>query len=199
MSCHVPSDERNRPCVAPETAMSSLGQKIRHELSELIPVTVFFIIAFQLLALTQSLMLEQYGIRQSTFIAATIGALIVAKVVAISDHIPLVNRFPDKPLMYNIVWKTVIYFIASLLVRYAEHFIHFWRQTRDVAAANRRLFDEIVWPHFWGVQMWLVILLFVYCTLRELIRALGRERIMKIFFLGPAGGVHHDEGAGAHT
>jgi hypothetical protein len=165
--------------------MSSLGHKIRHELSELIPVTLFFFVAFQLLAITEALMLEQYGIRARTFLAATIAALVVAKVVAISDHIPLVNRFPDKPLLYNVIWKTTIYFLASLLVRYLEHLIHFWRQTHDIATANRKLFDEVIWPHFWGVQLWLIILLLIYCTLRELVRALGRERVRKMFFQHP--------------
>src|SRR5687767_2958782 len=125
-------------------------EKVRHQLNELIPVTLFFVVAFQLLAVTHSLMLEQYGIRTTDFLAALVGALVVAKVVVLADHLPFVNRFPDKPLMYNVVWKTAIYFAASLLVRYAEHIIHFWRQTRGFASANRRLFDEIVWPHFWG-------------------------------------------------
>jgi hypothetical protein len=165
--------------------MSSLREKVRRELRELIPVTVFFVASFQLLALTQALMLEQYGIRATTFVAATIGALVVAKVVVLADHLPLVNRFPNKPLMYNVVWKTAIYLAASLAVRYAEHVIHFWRQTGDFATANRRLIDEVVWPHFWGVQLWLLILLFVYCSLRELVRALGRERIMQMFFRIP--------------
>ena len=168
--------------------MNSFREKVRHELSELIPVTVFFFVSFQLLALTQALMLEEYGIHATTFVAATIAALVVAKVVVITDHFPFVNRFPDRPLMYNVVWKTAIYLLASLVVRYAEHVIHFWRQTRDFAAANRRLFDEVVWPHFWGVQLWLLILLFLYCAMRELIRALGRERIVQMFFTSPAKG-----------
>jgi hypothetical protein len=166
--------------------MSTLGQKLKHELRELIPVTVFFFLTFQLLALTQALMLEQFGIRASAFLTATVMALVVAKVVLITDHFALVNRFPDKPLSYNVAWKTAIYFIASLGVRYVEHLIHFWRQTGNLAEANRRLLDEIVWPHFWGVQLWLLILLLVYCTFRELARALGRERIIKMFFHDPA-------------
>ena len=165
--------------------MSTFGEKLKHELRELIPVTVFFLVAFQLLALTQALMLEQFGIRISAFVAATVMALVVAKVVVITDHFALVNRFPDRPLIYNVAWKTAIYFIASLVVRYAEHLIHFWRQTGTFAEANRRLLEEIVWPHFWGVQLWLLILLLVYCAFRELVRALGRERIIKMFFHEP--------------
>jgi hypothetical protein len=42
--------------------VSTLGQKLKHEMRELMPVTVFFFVAFQLLAFTQKLMLMQYGI-----------------------------------------------------------------------------------------------------------------------------------------
>ena len=91
-----------------------------------------------------------------------------------------------KPLIYNVAWKTAIYFAASLAVRYGEHLIHFWRRSGDLATANRRLINEIVWPHFWGVQLWLLVLLLVYCTFRELVRALGRERVIQMFFHEPA-------------
>jgi hypothetical protein len=162
--------------------MSNLGQTLKHEVRELIPVLVFFFVTFQLLALTAALMLKQYGISIPAFLSATVMALVVSKVVLIADHFPLVNRFPTKPLCYNVVWKTAIYFTALVVVRYAEHFVHFWRQTRNLAAANRRMIDEVVWPHFWCMQLWLLVLLLVYCAFRELVRALGRERVIRMFF-----------------
>lgn len=165
--------------------MSTFGQRLKHELDELIPVTVFFFVAFQLLALTDALILKEYGIRASVFLAATLTALVVSKVVIITDHFALVNRFPEKPLIYNVVWKTVIYFAASLAVRYVEHLVHFWRHSAAFAEANRRLLAEVVWPHFWAVQLWLLVLLLVYCAFRELVRALGRERIIQMFFTDP--------------
>ena len=165
--------------------MGKLGHKLKHELRELLPVTLFFFVAFQLLALTQALMLKQYGIHTATFMAATLMAMVVAKVVMLTDHFALVNRFPEKPLIYNVFWKTAIYFATSLGVRYAEHLIHFWRKSAGFAEANRRLFDEIIWPHFWAVQLWLFILLLVYCAFRELVRALGRERIITMFLTEP--------------
>src|SRR5688572_11196648 len=107
--------------------MSGLLHKLKHEVQELIPVTLFFFVAFQLLALTESLMLKQYGIHLTTFFAATLMAMIIAKAVVLTDHFGFVNRFPEKPLVYNVVWKTVIYFTVSLAVRYVEHLVHFWR------------------------------------------------------------------------
>ncbi len=165
--------------------MSNLGEKVKHEIRELIPVTLFFFVAFQLLALTDALILKQYGIYATTFFAATMLAMIVAKVVVITDHFALVNRFPGKPLIYNVLWKTIVYSAAALVFRYLEHLIHAWRKSASFGEANDRLFDEIVWPHFWAVQLWLIVLLLVFCSIRELVRALGQEWLTELFFNKP--------------
>lgn len=132
-------------------------------------------------------MLEEYGIPASTFVAASIGALLVAKAVLIVDLLPFVNRFPDKPLIYNVSWKTAIYMVAALLVRYIEHMVPFVLKHGSLTLATRHLIDEIVWPRFWAVQIWLLVLFLMYAAIRELIRVIGRERVREIFF-GPLGG-----------
>ncbi len=37
--------------------------------------------------------------------------------------LPLMNRFPNKPLIYNVLWKTTVYFVATYFVRYLELFV----------------------------------------------------------------------------
>jgi hypothetical protein len=165
--------------------MSRTMSRLKQEILEVIPPAVFFFIAFQVIAFTRSLMLEQYGIRVATFVTATIAALVVAKVVLIVDLLPLVNRFPEKPLAYNVVWKTVLYMLAAFVVRYIEHLVPFLRQHHDFALANRHLLDEVVWTHFWAVQIWLLVLFLFYCAARELVRALGRDRMISLFFGSP--------------
>ena len=164
--------------------MSQLGQRIKKEVREVIPPTIFFLIAFHILALFRALMLRQYGIEISTVAGATVAALVVAKVVLLTDLLPFVNRFPEKPLIYNVVWKTAIYLLAALVVHYLEHLVPLWWRARDLSTANRQLLNEIVWPHFWAIQLWLLVLLFFYCALRELVRALGADRVRRMFF-GP--------------
>jgi hypothetical protein len=166
--------------------MKNALSRLKHELVEAVPPAIFFFIAFQTIAFTRALMLEEYGIRVSTFMAATVAALVVAKVVLIVDLLPFVNRFPEKPLIYNVAWKTMIYLGAALIVRYIEHLIPFVREHGSLALANRHLFKEVVWPHFWAVQIWLLVHFFIYCSFRELIRVLGRERVRRMF-LGPVG------------
>jgi len=166
------------------TAMNKLFQRLKKEFLGIIPTAVFFFIAFQLLALTRVLILREYEVPIGTFLAATVAALIVAKVVVIVDLLPFFNRFPEKPLVYNIVWKATLYLVAAVSVRYIEHLIPFVREYGGIAVATRHLIAEVVWPHFWLVQIWLFVIFFVYCTLRELARVLGRDRLFALF-VGP--------------
>src|SRR5262245_6361231 len=166
--------------------MSKLGERMKEEFFEILPPTIFFFIAFHILALFRALILRQYGIQISTVAGATVAALLVGKVVLLADMLPFVNRFPEKPLIYNVVWKTAIYVVAALAVHYLEHLVPLWWRAGDLSTANRQLWDEIVWPHFWAIQLWLLVLLFVYCSLRELIRAIGTEEVKRMFFGTPS-------------
>ena len=162
--------------------MSELLRRLKHEFHEVVPPTIFFLISFHIVVIDRRLMLREYGLPMASIFAATIAALLVAKVVLITDKFPFVNRFPDRPLMYNVVWKTAIYVVAAFLVHYLEHLVPVWWRLGDFAEANRHLAGEVVWPHFWAVQLWLVVLLFVYCAMRELVRVIGRDRVVEMFF-----------------
>jgi len=153
-----------------------------HEVREVLPPTIFFFIAFHILALFRALMLRQHGIEMSSMAGATVAALLVAKVVLLADMLPFVNRFPEKPLIYNVAWKTLIYMLAALIVHYLEHLLPLWWRARDLSKANQQLLEEIVWPHFWAIQLWLVVLLFIYCAARELVRAIGANEVSRMFF-----------------
>jgi hypothetical protein len=162
--------------------LNKVAKTIKHEVLELIPPTIFFFIAFQIIALSRTLMLRQYGVSVSAIAGVTIGALLVGKTVLLADLLPFINRFPDRPLIYNVVWKTIIYGVAALFVHYLEHLIPLWWRAGDLAAANHRLLDEVIWPHFWAIQLWLVVLLSVYCVGREWVRAVGPHEASKMFF-----------------
>ena len=96
----------------------------------------------------------------------------------------MINRFPDKPLIYNIAWKTVIYLLLSAVLHYLERLIDFWRETGSFVAGNEKLLSVIIWPHFFAIQIIFLILIAMYCTVHELVRVIGREKALRIFF-GP--------------
>lgn len=165
--------------------MSKAWTIIKHEFHEVLPPTIFFLISFHIVLLDRALMLRQYGLQLSSVAGALVAALLVAKVVLIADKLPFINRFPDKPLMYNVLWKTLVYVSASLLIHYLEHLLPLWWRLGSFGAANEHLWHEIVWPHFWAIQLWLVVLIFIYCAMRELVRVIGRDRVVTIFFGDP--------------
>jgi hypothetical protein len=41
----------------------------------------------------------------------------LGKSVLIADMLPINNRLPERPLVYNVVWKTVMYCTGHELVR----------------------------------------------------------------------------------
>ena len=129
-------------------------------------------------------MLEGTGIAPSSSVSIAVAALILGKAVLIADMLPFINRFPHKPLIYNVAWKTVIYLLLSLVIHYLERLIDFWRQAGGFVAGNQKLLAEIVWPHFWAIQIILFVLIVAYCTMHELVRVIGKEKVLRIFF-GP--------------
>ena len=72
----------------------------------------------------------------------------------------------------------------SALIHYLERLYDFSKQAGGLVAGNEKLISEIVWPHFWAIQILLFVLVLMYSTMHELVRYIGRDRAMQIFF-GP--------------
>ena len=83
-----------------------LLKMIKHEFVQVLPPTLYFLVAFNVIALTNALTLKQHGISFYGFATASLGALIVGKVILISDKLPIINIFQKKPLIYTTIQKT---------------------------------------------------------------------------------------------
>src|SRR5437879_4513736 len=138
--------------------MSKLSTTLKKEFFELLPPTIFFFVALHIVAFVRVLMLKGTGIAPLSTMSIAVAALILGKAVLVADMLPMINRFPNKPLIYNVAWKTVIYWLMATLIHYVERLIDFWRQTGSFIAGNQKLLSEIVWPHFWAIQIILLVL-----------------------------------------
>src|SRR5947208_11857720 len=164
--------------------MTKLSTTLKKEFFELLPPTIFFFVALHIVTFVRVLMLKGTEISPLSSISVAVAALILGKAVLLADMLPAINRFPDKPLIYNVSWKTLIYLLMSVFIHYLERLIDFWRQTGGFVAGNKELLAKIVWPHFWAIQIILLVLIAMYCTVHELVRVIGKEKVMRIFF-GP--------------
>jgi hypothetical protein len=157
--------------------MSPVGETIRHEMRELIPAVIYFIITFNIIGFTKVLMLREYGITVWTFVGTTLGALLVAKAVLIVGVLPFMEPFRKIPIIYNVLWKTLLYTLAAFMIQVLEEILRSLLKHTGLAPAW-----DVLWrPHFWAIQIWLVMVLLVFCTLRELIGVLGPEKAREIF------------------
>jgi hypothetical protein len=158
--------------------------KLKEEFFKILPPTIYFFVALHLVMFIRVLMLEDTGLSPFSSASIALTALVLGKAVLIADMLPLINRFPSKPLIYNIAWKTAIYLLISAVLHYLERLIDFWRETGSFVAGNEKLLSVIIWPHFFAIQIILFILIAMYCTVHELVRAIGKEKALRIFF-GP--------------
>src|SRR5262245_32105782 len=165
--------------------MSRLSATIKEEFRAVLPPTIFFFVMLQIVAIIRTLMVRGTGLTVSSPLQVTVAALILGKAVLLADMLPLINRYPEKPLAYNVVWKTLIYLLVATLIHYLEHLVDFWRQTGSLVAGNRKLLAEIVWPHFWAIEIVLVLLILMYNVVHELVRVMGKDRVVEMFFGRP--------------
>jgi len=63
-----------------------------------------------------------------------------------------------------------------------ERLFDFSRQAGGIVSGNEKLLTEIIWPHFWAIQIILFVLIVMYCTVRELVPVIGREKVLRTFF-----------------
>ncbi len=163
--------------------MSKLGKWLKKEFREILPVWAFFFLSFSLLSLTLSAVLSQYHVEVYTVPEYFLGSLIVAKAVILVDSFVKTDWFRSRPLIYPTLYNTGIYFVAALVVRHIEHvFKLVSRQHFGLLQANHRVFEAMTELNFWITIVWLIALIFAFCTLRELVRCIGEDRFMEMFF-----------------
>ncbi|HYZ42201.1 MAG TPA: hypothetical protein VE687_16500, partial [Stellaceae bacterium] len=89
--------------------MRKILEKLKEEFFAILPPTIFFFIALHIVTLIRVLMARGSHFVPLSTMSIAVAALILGKAVLIADMLPPINRYPNKPLAYNIAWKTVIY------------------------------------------------------------------------------------------
>jgi len=164
--------------------MHKIFEKLKEEFFAILPPTIFFFVALHIVTFIRMLMTKGSHFEPLSTVSIAVASLILGKAVLIADLLPPINRYPDKPLAYNVAWKTTIYLVVAGVIHYLERLIDFSRQAGGIVPGNEKMLTDMVWPHFWAVQIILLILVLVYCTAHEPVRVIGKEKMLRLFF-GP--------------
>ncbi|WP_085677535.1 MULTISPECIES: hypothetical protein [unclassified Pseudomonas] len=169
--------------------MKTVMPKIKHEFMKVLPPTLFFFVILHIVALIRALMIKGSGVELPVSASVLIASMVLGKSVLVADMLPFINRFPDKPLIWNVAWKTAMYALVALIVHYLERLYDYWKEAPGFVDANALLWSSMNWPRFWAIQILLIMLIFMYCVIDELARVIGRERLKRMF-IGPLPVMH---------
>src|SRR4029077_15648547 len=98
--------------------MHKIIEKLKEEFFKLLPPTIFFFVALHIVTFIRVLIAKGSHFEPLSTMSIAIASLILGKAVLIADMLPPINRYPNKPLIYNIAWKTVIYVLMASVIHY---------------------------------------------------------------------------------
>jgi len=164
--------------------MARAASAIAHEARQMLPPFAFFFVSFNLLALTVALLSPTRDVSVVSHAAATLGALLVGKAVLLAEMLPFVDRYRNRPLIWNTVWKAGLYVAVTLVLRLAEKLVSAATSGYGFSVGVADEVKGVDWAHFWAVQLWLALLFLVYTGFREAVREIGAERVRRMFLSG---------------
>jgi len=153
-----------------------------HEIREAAFPMLFFLVVFEIGVVTKALLLDPYNIGIGGLAIAAVAAATVTKAILIADNASFANHLNGRPLVFAILWKSLIFGCLALLFRFLEEVIHFWVETGELTLAMDNLAHGFTWAHFWVMQLWLSIALVLFTSLRAIDRRLGEGSLRRLMF-----------------
>lgn len=160
---------------------AKIGHHLLKELKFILPPTFYFFCAFNVITFTSNLVMRHYWFALTNFLFVTVLALIVGKVILVTDKFHFIDRFRGAPLWRPILFRSVMYSALVLLVRLVEQYVDFLRDARGFAAARQAAIEAFTWERFIAIQVWLFVCFLVYVTVTEL-SALSGARFVELLF-----------------
>ena len=163
----------------------SLGQAVRKEARVVFLTTLYFATWFALLVLLKKLILEQYQIEVTGLSLALVGALIVAKVVLVLEHVSLGEWIRRHPAAVDVAVRTLLYAIGVLIVLLLEKAFESRHEAGGFGPALLRVFEHRDMPHVWANTIVVACALLVFNVLAVLRRQLKEESLFRSFLARP--------------
>jgi hypothetical protein len=163
----------------------SIQEKLKHELKAVILATLFFAAWLGVFMGLKVLILEDYQIQFKGFSMVVIGALVLAKVVLILEHVPLGAWLRDKPVLFDVILRTLLYAVGTLVVMLLEKAFESRHEQGGFGPALMNVFQHRDMPHVWANTICVTGALLFYNLITVLNRHLGTSGLTGIFLSPP--------------
>ena len=160
-------------------------EKVKHELKAIGLTTLFFAVWLGVLVFLKRLVLADYQIAFRGFSVVIVGALVIAKVVLVMEHVPLGSWVRNHPAVFDVVLRTVLYGVGVAVAMLLEKAFEARKEYGGFGNALLGVFHHRDINHVWANTICLVCALLVFNALSVLRRHFGNRELARVF-LSPA-------------
>ena len=143
--------------------------------------TALFAAWFLLLMLMQSLILKEYGIEFFAVSSVFIGALIVAKVVLVLEHVSLGSWIERRPAWVDVLVRTALYGLGVLAVFLLETAFESRHERGGFLPALVQIVDHPKLPQLLAAAIGVSLGLLVFNATGVMRRHLGEDGVRRLF------------------
>jgi len=161
----------------------SMMQRIKEEVTSVIALTLYFAFWIGVLVLLKYLVLAEYQIASHNVAVAFVGAVVLAKVVLVLEHVDLGRRVRTLPAWVDVTLRTVLYSFAVFVVLVLEKSFEARHEYGGFIAAMTTLFRQADAIHVWTNTICLSAALLSYNMLSVVRRHLGKGGLLKMFLV----------------
>lgn len=165
----------------------SSREKLRHEFRALAFITLYFAVWFGVVMLLKKLLLAQYDIQFNGMALALLGAVLLAKVVLLMEHVPVEEWVPNHPAMVAVLFRTCIYFLGVLVALTIEKAFEARHEYGGFARALTRVYQHPEYSRVWFNTICVGLALLGFNIFSVLRRHFGKNGLSRLFFGKPEG------------
>lgn len=145
-------------------------------------INLYLASSFSILVTLNSLALAKYGIDGFNYGITIMGALVLGKVILLSEKLPIVERYEHKPLIISVGYKSVLFTLIALFFNSVEHLIVGLFQQESLERILMELQNQVSQIDLFYQILCLLIVFVPFFTMRELNKILGKGTLFNLFF-----------------
>ncbi len=162
----------------------NLKERAKDQIRNFTLMFVYLWVVFGLLAVHELIVLSQHQINYRFHGLAILNALIFAKVMLVAEDLHLGDRLNDKPLIYSIIFKSLLFGVTLICFHIVEHVLIGLWDGKPIAQSILEVgADRLAGIVSLGIIS--TVALVPFFILREISRAIGYDKFWSLFFHRP--------------
>jgi hypothetical protein len=159
----------------------SFSQKLKSEVQALVLVTLYFATWFGVLILLKELILAEYQVEFHRLSMALVGALVVAKVVLVLEHVSLGAWVRKQSALINVILRTLLYASCVVVVLLVEKAFDARDEHGSLVTSLVKVLEHEDIHHVWANTICVGGALLVFNLYSVLRQHLGKSELIQLY------------------